>query len=248
MKRQATDLEKEKVNSPMSSEIIEINAGGTYLSTTLYTLTRTYPDSMIAVLFGDRQQGAMSIDRKGRHFIDTDGHLFSHILHYMRRSIPFNNVPHNIEKEIWLREIDFWGLPLQSDDVIIVDDTKTTVTELVIPMITEAERRMNEAMIIALKLSGATDRILNGAIEVYVYVPFDVYTTTWDIDLARFLYHATNMLTSNYPRVKTKTNPIGIYSINTHSMAKAREKTYRFDGVEYTTLHQTLEILLNILQ
>ncbi|XP_053392162.1 BTB/POZ domain-containing protein KCTD7-like [Mercenaria mercenaria] len=62
-------------------DVVELNVGGKMMTTLLSTLTKD-PDSMLAAMFSGRH--VISKDKDGRFFIDCDGHLFIHILNYLR--------------------------------------------------------------------------------------------------------------------------------------------------------------------
>ncbi|XP_044756569.1 BTB/POZ domain-containing protein KCTD12 [Coccinella septempunctata] len=61
--------------------VIELNVGGVCYTTSLATL-RNVPDSQLAAIFTGRQQ--ISLDAKGRYFLDRDGVLFRYVLDYLR--------------------------------------------------------------------------------------------------------------------------------------------------------------------
>lgn len=101
-----------KKEDPTKDEIMNLNVGGVIIKTSLYTLTSIYPDSVLARVFGNDK---IPLDDNGYYFIDTDGKLFSHILQYIRRKISFNIIPVDITKEVWYKELDYWGLKYEID-------------------------------------------------------------------------------------------------------------------------------------
>ena len=62
-------------------ENIELNVGGKFYSTSVFTLTRE-PDSYLGKLFSGRQK--IHKDAEGKFVIDRDGILFRYILDYLR--------------------------------------------------------------------------------------------------------------------------------------------------------------------
>jgi BTB/POZ domain-containing protein KCTD8/12/16 len=68
-------------------DIVELNVGGVFYTTTLATLTREH-DSLLAQMFsprGSRQAVAPLLrDSKGKYFIDRDGVLFRYTLDFLR--------------------------------------------------------------------------------------------------------------------------------------------------------------------
>lgn len=64
-------------------QIIDLNVGGNYYTTTLSTLMFD-PDSLLATMFSGNNRVAK--DSRGRYFIDRDGDLFRYILDYLRNS------------------------------------------------------------------------------------------------------------------------------------------------------------------
>lgn len=67
----------------MDNAIVKLNVGGQIYSTSRATLTK-YSTSMLATMFSDRQAGSLIKDKGGTVFIDRDGHLFGHILEWLR--------------------------------------------------------------------------------------------------------------------------------------------------------------------
>ena len=68
--------------SEMSCQVVELNIGGHYFTTTRTTLTKE-PESMLARMFeGDLEPSCK--DSSGRYFIDRDGSAFQHVLTYLR--------------------------------------------------------------------------------------------------------------------------------------------------------------------
>lgn len=69
----------------MTDEVIRINVGGCLYSTTKHTLVRG-PNSQLSCLVRGEDtlpDGIIRLD-DGSFFIDRDGDLFTHILHYLR--------------------------------------------------------------------------------------------------------------------------------------------------------------------
>ena len=91
------------------SNIVELNVGGTYLSTTRFTLN-AFPESMLRSMFLPENESMRVIDNKGRVFIDADPVMFSTILNLARRQLKANpdEPPLGISKETWLQELDYW--------------------------------------------------------------------------------------------------------------------------------------------
>ena len=68
----------------MSDEVLTLNVGGAMYTTTRHTLTK-YPDSMLGAMFnGKFAAPAATCDQQGNFFIDRDGHMFRHVLNFMR--------------------------------------------------------------------------------------------------------------------------------------------------------------------
>ncbi|KAK9873453.1 hypothetical protein WA026_022684 [Henosepilachna vigintioctopunctata] len=61
--------------------VIELNVGGVCYTTNLATLI-SVPDSQLASIFTGKHQ--VSLDAKGRCFLDRDGVLFRYVLDYLR--------------------------------------------------------------------------------------------------------------------------------------------------------------------
>ena len=73
-------------------KIVRLSVGGVHFETSVETLTRGDPESMLAVMFSGRHN--VSKDQDGRYFIDRDGTHFRYILNYLRDGntyIPLDN-------------------------------------------------------------------------------------------------------------------------------------------------------------
>mmetsp|Transcript_63642 Transcript_63642/g.207631 ORF Transcript_63642/g.207631 Transcript_63642/m.207631 type:complete len:541 (-) Transcript_63642:31-1653(-) len=93
----------EKVEFP---EVINLNVGGTLLTTTLTTLQRD-PRSKLAFMFsGDVP---MVRDGDGRFCIDRDGRTFHHVLNFLRDASAPIGLTRSLRLEL-LREAHFYGL------------------------------------------------------------------------------------------------------------------------------------------
>lgn len=92
-----------------NASIIRINpGGGRIIMTTLNTLTKTFPKSMIARQFLYPEM--IPRDEDGNYFIDTDPLLFSAIVNVLRTPDLLEIIPHGVNEEIWWRTLDYWGL------------------------------------------------------------------------------------------------------------------------------------------
>lgn len=67
----------------MSNTIVTLNVGGVLYTTTAFTLQK-YQDSMLGTLVSGKIP--TMLDAQGNMFIDRDGHIFRHILNFLRAS------------------------------------------------------------------------------------------------------------------------------------------------------------------
>jgi hypothetical protein len=67
----------------MSEDLLRLNVGGVFFTTTKATLLR-YPNSMLGAMFN----GSMPTtrDESGAYFIDRDGQMFGYVLNFLRSS------------------------------------------------------------------------------------------------------------------------------------------------------------------
>ena len=73
-------------------KIVRLSVGGVHFETSIDTLTRGYPDSMLSAMFSGRHN--VTKDEDGRYFIDRDGTHFRYVLNYLRDGntyIPIDN-------------------------------------------------------------------------------------------------------------------------------------------------------------
>lgn len=96
-------------DSKTKSQIVELNVGGVFYTTTQATLLGE-PDSLIAEMFADKNKADMLHDTKGKYFIDRDGVLFRYVLDYLRNLKLV--LPENFhEKERLKQEAEHYKLP-----------------------------------------------------------------------------------------------------------------------------------------
>ena len=97
-----------------SSDIIDLNIGGTFTtSTSKQTLTK-YPQSALAKMFSGKYKLQT---HNGRVFIDRDGRIFQYVLSYLRNGTlpPFED--NDSLKESFYNELDYWQIPLNDNGV-----------------------------------------------------------------------------------------------------------------------------------
>jgi hypothetical protein len=92
--------------------IVELDIGGTHKLTTTRSTLCTVPDSALATMFSGRHQLTL---HNGRVFIDRDGKTFKMILNYLR-SMKLPLFDHKSIEAAFYEELDFWGIPLFSNN------------------------------------------------------------------------------------------------------------------------------------
>jgi hypothetical protein len=106
--KKAIERSKERLGQLLSSEVIEMNIGGTHMiATTKETLCKVH-DSALAAMFNGKHKLRTY---KERVFIDRDGDAFCMMLSYLRSSkIPlFEN---KAEENLFYEELDYWRIPI----------------------------------------------------------------------------------------------------------------------------------------
>lgn len=95
------------MSSSDCGEIIELNVGGVFYTTSLKTLSQE-PDSSLCQRFNGTKEAPIK-DAKGKYFIDRDGVLFRYILDFLRdQSI---SLPQAFrERDRLIREASYYGL------------------------------------------------------------------------------------------------------------------------------------------
>ena len=90
--------------------IVELNVGGVFYSTTLSTLTKE-SDSLLGQLFTSNSKSLqITKDSKGKYFLDRDGVLFRYVLDFIRNQRLV--LPENFhEKERLKSEAEYFKLP-----------------------------------------------------------------------------------------------------------------------------------------
>ena len=80
------------VNDQGFPKIVRLSVGGIHFETSIETLCKGDPDSMLSAMFSGRHN--VMKDEEGRYFIDRDGTHFRYILNYLRDGntyIPIHN-------------------------------------------------------------------------------------------------------------------------------------------------------------
>lgn len=100
-KETETHVRKFSENDGQDGEIfppvIPLNVGGVKYMTRLSTL-RKYEDSMLAAMFSGRH--VVDKDEYGNYFLDSNGHVFTHIIDFLRNgTVPPNEVSVSVYKE-----------------------------------------------------------------------------------------------------------------------------------------------------
>ena len=114
----AWEAEKKDINKTRAFEpIIKLNVGGTYMSTTLKTLT-SFPDSTLGKMFSGRH--SLPKDENGAYFIDRCPGPFAEILAFLRSPVEYR-----AENSKVSLEAAFFGLVLTVNAFSI--DGRTTV-------------------------------------------------------------------------------------------------------------------------
>jgi len=109
----AWEAEKKDINKTRAFEpIIKLNVGGTYMSTTLKTLT-SFPDSTLGKMFSGRH--SLPKDENGAYFIDRCPGPFAEILAFLRSPVEYRTEDSKVSLEA-----AFFGLVL-TVDVVSVD-------------------------------------------------------------------------------------------------------------------------------
>lgn len=92
-----------------TSNIVDLNVGGTHYTTSLATLTR-FPGTYFAARFSGRYDPSTEMDSSNRVFVDRDGLTFRYILNFLRTGtlvIPENDL---ILHQQVLQEADFFAV------------------------------------------------------------------------------------------------------------------------------------------
>lgn len=98
----------------MADDIVSLNVGGTFYTTTRSTLRR-FSGSMLHAMFS----GAMpsTIDSDGRYFIDRDGRMFQYILNYLRSTKL--SLPKDFDEfDSLIAEVDFFQIDLLYEEIV----------------------------------------------------------------------------------------------------------------------------------
>ncbi|XP_071964174.1 uncharacterized protein [Antedon mediterranea] len=100
-------------------EVLELNVGGCFYTTSRSTLIIRYPDSMLGAMFSGRLPS--KVDQCNRYIIDGDGPAFRHVLNFLRRSKLI--LPEGFKEwDILSSEADFYQL---EDLIQLVENKKT---------------------------------------------------------------------------------------------------------------------------
>ena len=92
----------------MSTEIVELNIGGTLFSTTKNILTNTIDINYFYSVFSEHWE--TKLDKDNRIFIDRNGELFRPILDYLRTGVLY--ISESIPRHLVFHEAEFYNIDL----------------------------------------------------------------------------------------------------------------------------------------
>ena len=102
-------MSEEITQNPGFADIVELNVGGVFYTTSLETLSKD-PNSLLGQIFTGNSNSKLLKDSKGKYFLDRDGVLFRYILDYLRNQKLV--LPENFhEKERLKNEAEYFKLP-----------------------------------------------------------------------------------------------------------------------------------------
>ena len=90
-------------------DLIKINVGGKIYTTKLEIIQNAPKESLLYQSFFNENCNQINTDENSIPFFDGNGKLFNFILHYLRRNHFTNNLS-NLEKEMLLKEAEFFGI------------------------------------------------------------------------------------------------------------------------------------------
>jgi len=91
-----------------NNERVILNVGGRRFETYTQTLTR-FPDSLVGVMFAERNKNLRKPDKNGEYFFDRSYEAFEVILNYFRTGDLI--IPPHIPRRVIRQELDFWQIP-----------------------------------------------------------------------------------------------------------------------------------------
>ena len=107
-----------------SNDILELNVGG---MTDGFTVKRSLlckvPGSSLEAMFSPRNEQLLQ-KINGKIFVDRDPRIFKYVISYLKNDCFLNSFKSFYEKELFEKEIDFWGLrqnneiTIQNHDII----------------------------------------------------------------------------------------------------------------------------------
>ena len=92
------------------ADVREIDIGGQQVITTTVKTLRRYPESRLSALTEDT-----AVYYKGRLFVDRNVQPFTDLIHFVRTSKVRRDMSES-EKEEFLREMEYWEVPLASEE------------------------------------------------------------------------------------------------------------------------------------
>ena len=247
---------EEEIACNDNNPIITINTGGCIISTFKSTLTKSFPGSVLATMFSDKHFKSLKLDEKGHYFIDSDGMIFSKIIHYLRRSIPFDVPPKDVDEDLWFVELDYWGLSTpkitNNENIKTGNNTITSLSsidDIINDTIIESNKRIEEVMKLLLSLSGSIELIKKGASDIDIYVPVreESYMLPWGDYIGRFIAKAIRTMRERFGRYSSQYQ-FYIDDVDENvSMAQTHRINYKFNDIDYNTCeHYTYKIIICI--
>lgn len=174
-------------NLTSEEKLINVNVRGVKMWILQSCIQENVPDSVIAQIISGRVLSETSCDGDGAIYIDSEPYLFGYIIHYIQRRIEFDIVPQMITKEVWFRELRYFGLIDEKKESIKKELVLSEFDESMIKKKRTAIERIESIILLLPKLCPNTGLIENGIRFLEYYIPENIYKTTWNQDLFTYL-------------------------------------------------------------
>lgn len=220
-------------------QIIKVNAGGIVFPTFLDTLTKVFPDCLLARQFSNPHE--MRMDGEGHYFLDMSPIHFAVILDILRNPVLLDMVPKEMTSDIFNAILDAQELrPRQSD---VWPEKKLEITQAWDQQ-QGLDRKLDlEVLKLILGWIDLPALIVGPEVSKTFYIPYGVYKLEDEAELALYIIDSLPQLQALLDNVSEKTATLSIKQ----GSAAGSPASFDFEGVTYSTFKSPFyELTINI--
>lgn len=210
-----------------SPQVIKVNAGGMLFITFLDTLTKSFPNSLIAKQFNDLDN--MSRDEEGHYFVDMSPNYFAVLLDILRNPQLLFAPPKEMSEAAFNALVDFQELKCEKRD--IWSEKRLEIQNAWRDQHKVSDDLDEQVFKLILGWIDLPALILGPETTSTFYIPYGVYKLRDDADLCLYIQDSLPQLQALLDKVSNRTASIGI--VKGSLFSKEVPDYFVFEGVSY---------------